>query len=187
MKEKLKRTIFGLAATLLIQSFFIGSLWGEAWQPFEFSGSYEKYKYEAKINNRLLYHTFLVEPKDGAFEVSYIFKFTGVKREDLEYEFSSQPFGGIETLKPILGAIFQEQEFQVGDKLLIPGIGSLACTGVETLAGLEGKVFVVSLVGSNAKTEFVIKNNLGLPLRLTIINAEGGRELEIKLIEYETR
>jgi hypothetical protein len=187
MKRKLRSGVFGLAAALLIQSFFIASSLAKGWQPFEFSGRYEKYKYEAKINNRLLYHTFLVEPKDEAFEISYIFKLTKVGREDLEYGFSGQPFRGIEALKPILGAIFQEQEFQVGDELLIPGIGSLTCTGVESLAGLEGKVFVLSLAGSKAKTEFVVKENLGLPLRLTIINTEESRDLEIKLIEYETR
>ena len=187
MKEKLKRTIFGLTATLLIQSFFMSSLWAEGWQPLQFSGRYEKYKYEAKINDSLLYHTFLIEPKDEAFEVSYIFRLTGVKREDLEYGFSGQPFSWMRTIKPILGAIFQGQEFKVGDKLLIPGIGALACTGVETLAGLEGKIFVLTLAGSNAKTEFVVKKNLGLPLRLTIINSEGGQDLELRLIEYESR
>lgn len=190
MKRKLKRIIFGLAVSLLIQSFFLSSLWAEEWQPLEFSGRYEKYKYEVKIDNNLLYHTFLIEPKDQVFEVSYTFKLTQVERKDLEYGFSGEPFSWmnwISGIKPILGVIFQGQEFKVGDKLLIPGIGSLACTGVETLADLEGKVFVLTLAGSNAKSEFVVKKNLGLPLRLTIINAEGSQDLELKLIEYETR
>ncbi len=97
MKEKLKRTILGLAATFLVQGFFASSVLAQEWQPLQFSGRYEKYKYEAKTNESVLYHTFLVEPKGEAFEVSYIFKFTGVKREDLEYGFSGQPFGGIES------------------------------------------------------------------------------------------
>ena len=187
MKEKLRRTIFGLAATFLVQSFFASSVLAQEWQPLQFSGKYEKYKYEARTNEGLLYHTFLVEPKDVGFEVSYIFRLTGVKREDLEYGFSGEPFSWMNTIKPILAAIFQQQEFKVGDKLLIPGLGSLACTGVETVASLEGKVFILTLAATNTKSEFVINKNLGLPLRLSIMNNEGGRDLELKLIEYETR
>ena len=187
MKEKLKRTIFGLAATFLVQSFFASSVLAQEWQPLQFSGRYEKYKYEAKTNEGVLYHTFLVEPKGEAFEVSYIFTLTGVKREDLEYGFSGEPFSWMRTAKPILVAIFQQQEFKVGEELIIPGIGTLACTGVETVASLEGKVFVLTLAATNTKSELVINKNLGLPLRLSIINSEGGRDLELKLIEYETR
>jgi len=187
MKEKLRRTILGLAATFLVQSLFASSVLAQEWQPLQFSGRYEKYKYEAKTNESVLYHTFLVEPKGEAFEVSYIFRLTGVKREDLEYGFSGEPFSWMRTVKPILAAIFRQQEFKIGDKLLIPGLGSLACTGVETVASLEGKVFVLTLAAADTKSEFVINKNLGLPLRLSIINSEGGRDLELKLIEYETR
>ena len=190
MKNMARRIIVSLIVTFMATSFLTVPLLATGWQPFQFSGKYEKYKYEARVDNHLLYHTFLVEPKDDTFEISYVFKLVGLDREDWEYGLSNDSFSWmnwISAIRPVLAAIFQEQEFKVGDKLIIPGIGQLACTGVQTLAGLEGKVFVLALAGSKAKNEFVIKESLPLPLRITIVDNEGGRDLDLKLVEYEAR
>ncbi len=180
-----------LILTLALGMLLLGAVYPAfAWEPYKFSGRAEKYVYSVTTQDgESFIYSLDIKPKgDGTFDMSLGYEMSGVEQEDIAAGFFAQPmaFSWMMFLNPLVFGMFGDQEFEVGDRLLIPGGGVIRAEARETVAGIEGILLVFrASTDSLERTEIVVNDDLALPIRTT--NYDENEELisEIKLIQYE--
>ena len=191
MDKKYLRTLTGLfVSCLIVTSGAVG--FSATWNPFEFRGN-ESYRYQVTWEEEAqsaIYELLIEELDNGNFRVKYGTE-VEISPEELSSEMVFGFWGGYGPslsflfMNPMYEMLFSQLELNVGEKMSYYGQGKMEVVGRETIAGLEGYVCKFSDSDGELIAEWVIKPELGLPLRSRLYEG-GGSEGEINLLSYES-
>lgn len=188
----------------LISCFLITSLSyaGTQWKPYQFQKG-ERYEFrivldttesEEAAEKEVIYILEIksAPEKEGFVELNFTTK-SLISEEELTYEkvFNLGGIIGVPLsfliVNPMYSYIFEQIEFEVGEKVKILGFGTVKVVGKETVGGREGFICQLSQVEDKEEkliVEWTIDPTLALPLRAKNFK-DGELESFFELISYE--